>query len=143
MKVSKGNLNTKQVESNTKLATLVVTKVTLIRIALKLKLSLIRLSIIISHVEPKNDTSTIKMISSPRDSPRVIWVSKVLLTNHEGPNKVWVPKLTCQVIGDLRCIGSLSIDQKMQSISISQAQEHICESLSNDISRKHKCLPSY
>jgi hypothetical protein len=48
----------------------------------------------LSHVEPKNDTSTIKMISSPRDSPRVIWVSKVLLTNHEGPNKVWVPKLT-------------------------------------------------
>jgi hypothetical protein len=47
----------------------------------------------ISHVEPKNDTSTIKMISSPCDSPHAIWVPKQLLTNHEGPNKVWVPKL--------------------------------------------------
>jgi hypothetical protein len=47
----------------------------------------------ISHVKPKNDTSTIKMTSSPYGSPRVIWVSKHLLTNHEGPNKAWVPKL--------------------------------------------------
>jgi hypothetical protein len=45
------------------------------------------------HVGPKNDISTIKVISSPSDSPRVIWVAKHLLTNHEGPNKVWVPKL--------------------------------------------------
>jgi hypothetical protein len=41
----------------------------------------------VSHVEPKNDTSTNKMISSPCDSPRAIWVPKHLLTNHE-----WVPK---------------------------------------------------
>jgi hypothetical protein len=47
----------------------------------------------ISHVRPKNDTSTIKMISSPCDSPRAIWVPKHLLTNHEGPNTVCVPKL--------------------------------------------------
>jgi hypothetical protein len=47
----------------------------------------------ISHVDPKNDTSTIKMISSPCDSPRAIWVPKHLLTNHEGPNKAWIPKL--------------------------------------------------
>jgi hypothetical protein len=47
----------------------------------------------ISHVEPKNDSSTIRMSSSPCDSPRAIWVPKHLLTNHEGPNKVWVPKL--------------------------------------------------
>jgi hypothetical protein len=47
----------------------------------------------ISHVEPKNDTSTIKMISLPYDSPRVIWVLKHLLTNHEGPNRAYVPKL--------------------------------------------------
>jgi hypothetical protein len=45
------------------------------------------------HVGPKNDISTIKVISSPFDSPHVIWVAKHLLTNHEGPNKVWVPKL--------------------------------------------------
>jgi hypothetical protein len=47
----------------------------------------------ISHVKPKNDTSTIKMINSPCDSPRTIWVPKLLLTNHEGPKKAWVPKL--------------------------------------------------
>jgi hypothetical protein len=47
----------------------------------------------ISNVNLKNDTSTIKMISSPCDSPRAIWVLKFLLTNHEGPNKAWVPKL--------------------------------------------------
>jgi hypothetical protein len=37
----------------------------------------------ISHVEPKNNTSTIKMISSSYDSPRAIWVPKHLFTNHE------------------------------------------------------------
>jgi hypothetical protein len=42
----------------------------------------------------KNDTSTIKVISSPSDSPRAIWVPKYLLTNHKGPNNVWVPKLS-------------------------------------------------
>jgi hypothetical protein len=47
----------------------------------------------ISHVESKNDTSTIKVIGSPYNSPRDIWVPKHLLTNHEGPNKDWVPKL--------------------------------------------------
>jgi hypothetical protein len=47
----------------------------------------------ISHVEPKNDTSNTKMISSSCNSPRAIWVPKHLLTNHEGPNKAWVPKL--------------------------------------------------
>jgi hypothetical protein len=46
----------------------------------------------ISDMESKNDTSTIKMISSPCNSPRAIWVPKHLLTNLEGPNKVWVPK---------------------------------------------------
>jgi hypothetical protein len=47
----------------------------------------------ISHVEPKNDTSITKMISSSCNSHRAIWVPKHLLTNHEGPNKTWVPKL--------------------------------------------------
>jgi hypothetical protein len=42
----------------------------------------------IPHVGPKNDTSTIKVISSPSNSPCAIWVSKHLLTNHEGSNKV-------------------------------------------------------
>jgi hypothetical protein len=42
----------------------------------------------ISHMESKNDTSTIKMISSPCNIPRAIWVPKHLLTNLEGPNKV-------------------------------------------------------
>jgi hypothetical protein len=47
MKVPGGNSRTKQVESGIKLATIVVTKGTLVRIALKLKLSFIRLSMII------------------------------------------------------------------------------------------------
>jgi hypothetical protein len=47
----------------------------------------------ISHVKPKNDTSTIKVISSPYHSPRAIWIPKHLLTNHEGCNKAWVPTL--------------------------------------------------
>jgi hypothetical protein len=47
----------------------------------------------IPHVGRKNDTSTIKVISSPYSCPHVIWVSKHLLTNLEGPNKAWVAKL--------------------------------------------------
>jgi hypothetical protein len=47
----------------------------------------------ISLLGPKNDTSTIKFIRSPYDSPRGIWVPKHLLTNLEGSNKAWVSKL--------------------------------------------------
>jgi hypothetical protein len=42
----------------------------------------------ISHVGPKNGTSTIKVIS-----PCGIWAPKYLLTNLEGSNKAWVAKL--------------------------------------------------
>jgi hypothetical protein len=48
----------------------------------------------IPYLGPKNDTSTIKVISSPYDSPRGIWVLKYLLTNYEGSNKVWVSKFS-------------------------------------------------
>jgi hypothetical protein len=44
MKVSRDNPLIKQVKSNIKLATLVMTKVTLVRIVLKLKLLFVRLS---------------------------------------------------------------------------------------------------
>jgi hypothetical protein len=47
MKVPRGNSRTKQVESSIKLATLVVTKVTIVRIVLKLILSFIKLPMII------------------------------------------------------------------------------------------------
>jgi hypothetical protein len=47
----------------------------------------------ITHLRPKIDTSTIKVVSSPCDSHRGNWVPKHLLTNHEGPNKAWVSKL--------------------------------------------------
>jgi cytochrome c553 len=47
----------------------------------------------LSHRKPKNNTSTIKIISLLCNSPRVIWLLKHLLTNLEGPNKSWVPKL--------------------------------------------------
>jgi hypothetical protein len=63
----------------------------------------------ISLVEPKNDTSTIKMISSPCDSTRVICVPKYLLTNHEGP-RLGYQNLLDQVVGVLRCIGSLTLN---------------------------------
>jgi hypothetical protein len=75
-------------------------------------------------MEAKNDTSTIKMISSPCDSPRAILVLKHLLTNHEGPNKTWVPKLI-QVVGVLRSIGSLTINKKMEPLLYYQACEHL------------------
>jgi hypothetical protein len=48
----------------------------------------------ITHLEPKMDTSTIKVVSSPCDSHCGIWVPKHLLTNHKGPNKTRVPKLS-------------------------------------------------
>jgi hypothetical protein len=47
----------------------------------------------IHHVRLNNDTSTTKVISSPYVSPCAICVSKHLLTNHDGANKVCVPKL--------------------------------------------------
>jgi CII-binding regulator of phage lambda lysogenization HflD len=37
----------------------------------------------ITHLGPKIDTSTIKVVSSPCDSHHGIWVPKHLLTNHE------------------------------------------------------------
>jgi hypothetical protein len=48
----------------------------------------------IHHLGPKNDTSTLSVISSPYDSPRGIWVPKHLLTSRDGLNKTWVPKLS-------------------------------------------------
>jgi hypothetical protein len=48
----------------------------------------------IPQLGPKNDTSTIKVTSSPYDSPHGIWLPKHLLTNHKGPNKAWVLKLS-------------------------------------------------
>jgi hypothetical protein len=42
----------------------------------------------------KYETRTIKVNSSPYNSPHAIWVPKHLLTN-DGPNKAWVPKLAC------------------------------------------------
>jgi hypothetical protein len=53
MKVPRGNPRTKQIESSIKLATLVMTKVTLVRIVLNLKLSFIRLSIIYLMWSPR------------------------------------------------------------------------------------------
>jgi hypothetical protein len=53
MKVPRGNPRTKQIESSIKLTTLVMTKVTLVRIVLNLKLSFIRLSIIYLMWSPR------------------------------------------------------------------------------------------
>ena len=40
---------------------------------------------------PKNDTCARKVIGSPCASTQAIWVPKSLVTNHNGPNIVWVP----------------------------------------------------
>jgi hypothetical protein len=54
MKVARGNPRIKQVGSSIKLAILAMTKVTLVKIALKLKLSFIRLSMLIYLIwEPR------------------------------------------------------------------------------------------
>jgi hypothetical protein len=41
----------------------------------------------IPYLGAENDTRTIKVISSPYDSPHAIWVPKYLLTNREGPSQ--------------------------------------------------------
>ena len=41
---------------------------------------------------PKNDTCARKVIGLPCASTKAIWVSKSLVTNHNGPNIAWVPK---------------------------------------------------
>jgi hypothetical protein len=64
MKVPRGNPRIKKVESSIKLAIHAMTKVILVRIVLKLNLLFIRLSRLIYLTwDPKNDTSTIKVIS--------------------------------------------------------------------------------
>jgi len=40
---------------------------------------------------PKNDTCARKVIGPPSGSTKAIWVPKSLVTNHDGPNIVWVP----------------------------------------------------
>jgi hypothetical protein len=40
---------------------------------------------------PKIDTCARKVIGSPRNSTKAIWVPKSLVTNLDGPNIVWVP----------------------------------------------------
>jgi hypothetical protein len=43
------------------------------------------------HGKSSGHYDTKRVISSP--STRVIWVPKSLLTNLEGPNETWIPKL--------------------------------------------------
>ena len=43
----------------------------------------------------KADTCAIRVIDFPQTSIRAIWVSKHLVSNLYGLNKVWVPKGTC------------------------------------------------
>jgi hypothetical protein len=87
----------------------------------------------ISHVEPKNDTSTIKMISSPCGSPRTIWVpkQKTCWLTMKDPTRLGYQNLLNQVVGGLRCIGSLSINKKVESL---------CKYWSNAISRTRYVL---
>jgi hypothetical protein len=61
----------------------------------------------LSHVKPKNDTSITKLISSSCNSPCDIWV----------PTRLLYQNLLDQVVGGLRCIGSLTIKEKMIQIA--------------------------
>jgi hypothetical protein len=54
----------------------------------------------------------------------------------KDPTRLGYQNILDQDVGNLRCIGSLRIDKKIQSISSCQTQERICKSLFNDISRK-------
>jgi hypothetical protein len=61
----------------------------------------------------------------------------------KNPIRLGYQNLLDQAVSDLRCIEGLTIDKEMKSILRSQAQEHIGESLSNNVSRKDKCLLLY
>jgi dynactin complex subunit len=78
----------------------------------------------ISHAKPKNDTSIIKMISSPYDSPHAIWVAKQLLLTMKDPTRLGYENLINQVGGGLRCIGNLSIIKRWNHYYIVKCLNH-------------------
>jgi hypothetical protein len=114
MKVSRGNPKTKQVESSIKLATLIVTNITLVRIVLKLKLSFIRLSKLIYLMWNPRMTLVLPrwlvhlvIVLMPFGYQNTYWLTM------KDPIRLGYQNLLDQVIGGLRCIGSLIIKEKM------------------------------
>jgi hypothetical protein len=113
IKVPRGNLRTKQVESSIKLATLTMTKVTLVRIILKLKLSFIRLSIICLMWSLRMTLVLqrwlvhLVIVYVPFGYQNSCWLTM------KDPTRLGYQNLLNQVVGGLRCIGSLSINKKV------------------------------
>jgi hypothetical protein len=135
MKVPRGNPRTKQVEWSIKLATLAETKVTLVRIILNLKLLLIRLSIIYLMWSPRMTLVLsrwlvhLEIALMPFGYQNTCWLTMKDLT------RLGYRNLLNQVVGGLRCIGSLSINKKVESLLYCQAYESLCKYWSNAISR--------
>jgi hypothetical protein len=65
-------------------------------------------------VGPKNDTSTIKVISSPYNSPCEFGYQNTCLLTMKDPTRLGYQNLLNQVIGGLICIGSLTINKKIK-----------------------------
>jgi hypothetical protein len=145
MKVPRGNPRTKQVESNIKLATLVVTNVTLVRIVLKLKLLFIRLSMIIwLTCDPKLILTlqkwlahlAIVIVAFGYQNTRWVIVNDSIRLRYQN--------FLDQIIGSLRCIESLTIKQKMiKSLLYHQAYEPLCKFDSMQSQVQDKCLSVY
>jgi hypothetical protein len=69
----------------------------------------------VPYVKGKNYIKTTKVISSPCTSPKAIWVTM------KDPTRPRYQNMLNLVVGDLRCIGSLTINKKMESMSNCQA----------------------
>jgi hypothetical protein len=116
---------TKQVESSINLATLAVTKLTLVRIAVKLKLSFIRLSMIIYHMW---------------DSRMIVALSRWLVHLMVVLVPFGYQNFIDQVVGDLRCFESLTINKKMESLLYCKCINHYTNIDSMQSQGQVKCL---
>jgi hypothetical protein len=135
MKVPRDNPRTKQVESTIKLATLVVTNVALVRIFLRLKLLFIWLPMIIYLIwSPRMPLVLSRwlvhlvIVIMPFGYQNTYWVTL------KDPTRLGYQNLLDQVVGGLRCIGSLTIN-KMESLLYCQAYKPLCKYWPNAISR--------
>jgi hypothetical protein len=134
IKVPRGNPRTKQVESSIKLATLVVTKVALVRIVLKLKLSLIRLSIIYLMWSPRITLVLSRWLVHLMIVLVPFGYQNTCLLTMKDPTRLGYQNLLNQVVGGLRCIESLSINKKVEPLLYYQVYESLCKYWSNAIS---------
>jgi hypothetical protein len=127
MKVLRDNPRTNQVGSSIKYATLIVTKVTLVRIILKLKLSFISLSKSIYLIWSLRMTQALSrwlvhlvIVLMSFGYQNTCWLTLKDSTRFGYQNKLDL------LVGGLRCIGSLTINKKMKSLLYCQAYELLC-----------------